>query len=252
MLTQEQIIFYKENGYLVVEGVFSNEEAQTFLGYIRRHANKDFAAIVNPDRFEALYDQDERPKSDITLEEIKQTAEFAEYAMKSPTIVEMLEALHEKELVGLSSQFIFKEAHSPYCTQAWLPHQDGWYPRAKSGDYITANWFLREATVENGTIYVYPGSHTAGLLDAVPRKSFREDSDTSPGSECEIPEPFAGNKVDVEIPANSVVFLNGYCIHGSYPNNSNKSRPWHSSCYITKGADYLVGANAKRKDIALR
>ena len=252
MLTQEQIDFYNENGYLVVEDVFTKEEAATFLGYIRRHANKDFAAIVNPDRFEDLSEQDERHKSDLTVEEIRETSDFAQYVMKHPVVVAMLETLHGKELVGLSSQFIFKEALSAYASQAWQPHQDGWYPGAKQADYITANWFLRDADVENGTIYAYPGSHKVGLLDAIPRKSFREDVDSNPGSVCEVPAEYKDKKVDVIIPANSIVFLNGHCIHGSYPNNSNRSRPWHSSCYITKGAAYLVGKNAKRRDIELK
>tara|TARA_R110000824_G_scaffold54557_6_gene150560 strand:- start:3484 stop:4242 length:759 start_codon:yes stop_codon:yes gene_type:complete len=252
MLTLEQTSFYDENGYLVVGNVFTKEEAATFLGYIRRHANKDFAAIVNPDRFEDLNEQDERHKSDLTLEEIKQTAEFAQYVMKHPTVVEMLETLHGRELVGLSSQFIFKEALSPYAQQAWQPHQDASYPDTRGPHYITANWFLRDADVENGTIYAYPGSHNAGLLEAAHRKSFREAVDSNPGSICEIPPEYEDKRVDVIIPANSIVFLNGHCVHGSYPNNSNRSRPWHSSCYMTKGIEYLVGKNAKRRDIELK
>ena len=59
-------------------------------------------------------------------------------------------------------------------------------------------------------------------------------------------------KVDVIIPKNSVLFLHGHCIHGSYSNNSNRSRPWFSCCYISKGEKYHVGTNAKRKEIELK
>ena len=163
MLKDQQINFYRKNGYLVVQDIFTNEEAVTFNQFIRRHANKDFAAIVNPDRLEQLAEQDGRPKSDIRSEEIKETAAQSLQIMKNPKIVSILETLQEKKVVGLSTQFIFKEAHSAYSSQAWKPHQDSMYPGDKNGQYITSNWFLRGADVENGTIYVYPGSHELGL-----------------------------------------------------------------------------------------
>ena len=252
MLTDQQINFYRKNGYLIVQNIFTNEEAIKFNLFLRRHANKDFAAIVNPDRFEQLAEQDDRPKSDIRLEEIKETATQSLQIMKNSKIVSILETLQKKEVVGLSSQFIFKEAHSSYATQAWRPHQDSLYPEDKNGQYITSNWFLRGADVENGTIYVYPGSHELGLLEATPQISFRENIGTNPGSECKIPKEFNDKKVDVIIPKNSVLFLHGLCIHGSYSNNSNRSRPWFSCCYISKGEKYRIGANAQRKEIKLK
>ena len=252
MLTDQQINFYRKNGYLIVQNIFTNEEAIKFNLFMRRHANKDFAAIVNPDRFEQLAEQDDRPKSDIRLEEIKETATQSLQIMKNSKIVSILETLQKKEVVGLSSQFIFKEAHSSYATQAWRPHQDSLYPRDKNGQYITSNWFLRGADVENGTIYVYPGSHELGLLEATPQISFRENIGTNPGSECKIPKEFNDKKVDVIIPKNSVLFLHGLCVRGSYSNNSNRSRPWFSCCYISKGEKYHVGTNAKRKEIELK
>ena len=67
MLNDVQINFYRENGYLIVKNIFTDEEANRFNQLIRRHANKDFAAIVNPDRYEQLSNQDERPKSDVRV-----------------------------------------------------------------------------------------------------------------------------------------------------------------------------------------
>ena len=252
MLTDQQINFYRKNGYLILQNIFTNKEAITFNQFIRRHANKDFAAIVNPDRLEKLEEQDDRPKSDIRLEEIKETASQSTEIMKNPKIVSILEILQGRKVIGLSTQFIFKEAHSAYSSQAWKPHQDSMYPGDRNGQYITSNWFLRGADVENGTIYVYPGSHKLGLLDATPQISFRENVGSNPGSECKVPKEYIDRKTDVIIPKNSVVLLHGHCIHGSYSNNSNRSRPWFSCCYISKGEKYHIGTNAKRKEIELK
>ena len=42
--------FYNENGYAIIENVFDLKYATIFNNCMRRHANKDFAAIINPDR----------------------------------------------------------------------------------------------------------------------------------------------------------------------------------------------------------
>ena len=67
----------------------------------------------------------------------------------------------------------------------------------------------------------------------------------------QIPNELLDKKIDLEIPKNSILFLHGHCIHGSYPNNSNRSRPWFSCCHITKGEKYITGKNAKRTEINL-
>lgn len=250
-MTKEQKKFYDENGYVILEKVFADSEAKAFNSFIRRHANIDFAAIINPDRYESLLEQDERPKSDITLKEIEETSNMARSIMTDKRMSDLLNFFHEKKAVALSSQFIFKEAHSRYSSQAWKPHQDNFYPKSKNSAYITLNWFLRDADRENGTIYCYPGSHKLGLLPAENNISFREKVGNNPGSECKIPNEFLDKKRDIIIPGNSIVVLNGNCIHGSYPNHSDRSRPWFSSCYITKGEEFVVGSSSKRVEISL-
>ena len=91
MLTDKQINFYRKNGYLIVQDIFTNKEAITFNQSIRRHANKDFAAIVNPNSFEQLEKQDDRPKSDIRLEEIKETVTQSLQILKNPKVVSILD-----------------------------------------------------------------------------------------------------------------------------------------------------------------
>ena len=63
--------------------------------------------------------------------------------MTDKRMVNLLDEFHNEKAVGLSSQFIFKEAYSDYCSQAWRPHQDNFYPKNKNAAYITLNWFLK-------------------------------------------------------------------------------------------------------------
>ena len=107
-LTQSEIDSFHKNGFLVLENLYSKEFTYKFMTSVRRHANKDYAAIINPDRYETLLEVDERPKSDITLGEIKETSELCQKVMSNPTIVKVLRILQKNDVVGLSSQFIFK------------------------------------------------------------------------------------------------------------------------------------------------
>jgi len=60
---------------------------------------------------------------------------------------------------------------------------------------------------------------------------------------------FFNKKIDIKLNANSVVFLHGNTIHGSYSNDSERSRPWYSTCYITKGEYYNIGKSSRRVEI---
>ena len=103
-MTKDQKEFYDENGYVILEKIFTDNEADTFNRFIRRHANINFAALINPDRYDSLLEQDERPKSDITLKEIEETLKWRDqYDDK----VSNLLIFFMKKVVGRSSQFIF-------------------------------------------------------------------------------------------------------------------------------------------------
>ena len=87
ILKQDEIDSYHQNGYLVVEDLYSEEFTNKYLSAIRRHANKDFAAIINPDRYDTLYELDERPKSNLTIDEIVDTSNLSGLILKNKTII---------------------------------------------------------------------------------------------------------------------------------------------------------------------
>ncbi len=257
-LSKEQKDSYYKNGYLVVQAVFSGEESDTILDRLYRHGNKDFVAILNPDRPEYLiaqiaqdfpvnYSLGERVNS---IEEAVETAKIMRGVMKDSNIVSILETLQGKEVVGLQSQILFKQAGSPYASQAWEPHQDNSYIKSK-GHYITTNLFLQDADKENGTLYFYPGSHKEGLFPAEERKSYREPAGTNPGNITQM-QLDKYEKVDENFKKGDLLVLHGDCVHGSYPNVSKtRSRPLFSCSYITKGEEFVPGATARRKVIPL-
>jgi len=230
-LKQDQISSFYDNGYLVVDYLFSEEECDAINELMRKHADNDFSAILNPDR---------------KYEEIRSV-------MKAPKIVSILETLMNGVVVGLMSQMLFKEAGSPYASQAWNPHQDNAYPQSPNGEYVTINIALQDQDVENGCLYIFPGSHKEGLFPFEPTKSYRENPNSNPGNtvDLSILKKFESKKTDLEIRKGGALFMQGNCIHGSYSNISDRSRPLLSISYIPKGTYFIPGKNANRKELSL-
>ena len=226
-LTSDQVRFYKDNGYLVVESLLSDQECDRLTTIFEEHADQDWAAILNLDRSEP---------------EIRNL-------MRNSEIVSRVEQLQETEIVGLMSQMLFKKANSRYAAQAWHPHQDNSYPQAEAGAYITTNIFFEDADPENGGMYIYPGSHKEGPLPFQWLKSYREDAGEDPGNVCEVPDQY--EKVDLKVSKGDMLVLNGCVIHGSYGNFSTRSRPLFQLIYIKRGADFIPGKNANRIEIPL-
>ena len=265
-INEEQIKFYNENGYLIINNVLSNLECDKYLKQIKKHANIDFAAIMNPDRFDFLIAQTfENLIVGLSLSErvdmvssCETTSKMTFEIMSNKLAINILETLQKCKVVGLMSQMLFKEANTRYANQAWDPHQDNVYTQNNSKlsngfttQYLTTNFFLADANIDNGSLYVYPGSHKFGLFDAASKVSYRERDDSNPGNKISEAILSKFNKVDCAFKKGDLLILNGNCIHGSYPNNSNNSRPLLSVSYISEGETFITGKNARRKVIQL-
>lgn len=260
IIKQSHINYYKENGYLIINKVVSNNILDNYLDNIRLVANRDFAAIMNPDRFEFLVAQ----SCDLIKQNwsLRKKVEFLNHCkkvnkiifelMKNDNIVKILQMLQNKTVVGLMSQMLFKEANSTYCSQAWAPHQDNAYPKNDNGAYITTNLFFADSNMDNGTIYVFPKSHKDGLFECEMRPSYREKKGSSPGNTIKEKDLVNFEKVNLDFKKGDLLVLHGNLVHGSYPNFSKNSRPLLSCSYINEGENFISGNNAQRKVINLK
>jgi phytanoyl-CoA hydroxylase len=99
--------------------------------------------------------------------------------------------------------------------QAW--HQDEYYIPTRDRSLCGAWIAIDDATIQNGCLWVVPGSHRMGYL--YPAKP-PADLDEYDGSNCcyGFDEALA---TPVEVTAGSVVFFNGYLLHRSLRNRSD-------------------------------
>ncbi len=136
--------------------------------------------------------------------------------------------------------------------QAW--HQDEIYIPTRDRSLIGAWIAIDDATIENGCLWVVPGSHRNGYL--YPQKPHENPEEFDSSQESYGFDD--SQEVPVEVKAGSVVFFNGHLLHRSRKNRSNIYRRVLVNHYMnawsklpwTPKADETV-ANADRRTIEL-
>ena len=128
-----------------------------------------------------------------------------------PRIVEVLTRAIGPNVKCMQSMLFIKHAGKP--GQAWHQDEDFIPTRDRS---LGAAWIaLDEATVDNGCLWVIPGSHRPGILWPL-RKHSNPEFDFAPES---FDFPYRDeDAIPVEVPAGSIVFFHGYLLHRSLKN----------------------------------
>jgi phytanoyl-CoA hydroxylase len=140
----------------------------------------------------------------------------AQAALAHPRVVPGLTTVIGPNVKAMQSMLFIKSEGKP--GQAW--HQDEFFIPTRDRS-LTAVWIaLDDATVENGCLWVLPGSHRAGIL-------YPTHEHVDPRFDCTIEAyafPYAdSDAVPVEVPAGTALFFNGYLLHRSLQNSGKHS-----------------------------
>ena len=132
-------------------------------------------------------------------------------ALSFPRVVDALTQIIGPDVKAMQSMLFTKGEGRP--GQAW--HQDEYFIPTRDRS-LTAAWIaLDDATVENGCLWVIPGSHRPGVI-----YPDREHDDVR--FDCTVEAfdfPYSDDEaVAVEIPAGTALLFNGYLLHRSLPN----------------------------------
>ncbi len=128
-----------------------------------------------------------------------------------PVIVEVLTRVISPNVKAMQSMLFIKSAGKP--GQAW--HQDEDYIPTRDRSLAGAWIAMDDAVIDNGCLWVIPGSHRPGIL--WPQYPHDDDRYDCSGMSYDFPYSDA-DAVPVEVPAGAIVFFNGYTLHKSEPN----------------------------------
>lgn len=223
VLTNALFRLYYENGFCVIQSVFSHDECEQILELCKSKAEKDFRPLIN------INEEIRKIRNFICDERIRETVEF----------------LHNAHMGYLGSQVLFKEAGSVFANPGWNTHQDNAYIEAPYGTYVSVIIPLRDSDRENGGMFIYPKSHVEPLL---PYEFHASDDSNSDSGYLIKDVPSRYVKTDLCMTQGSLYIQHGNLLHGSYPNTSKtRSRPHIGIQCIVEGVSFNKGGKGQRK-----
>jgi ectoine hydroxylase-related dioxygenase (phytanoyl-CoA dioxygenase family) len=230
---------YEKDGYLIVPNLFSPEEMQE----LSRVADKLLDGELKPDLpykgkvaddFVVDFERELRDRNALPRRERVRLISwmclhhsYFRHLAGHPAIYDVVASLYDSGVQIFSDTIFMKAAHHgsdipPHQDSAFLPKIE---PRALNF------WMaIDAATVENGCLYILPGSHreelehhTGGLVS----RSLRED------------QADFSKQIPVELAPGDAIFFDSRLIHRSYPNRSTKSRRAMTAIYVADPVEYL-------------
>lgn len=212
-INDADVASYQENGFLIVENALSPDEVEELrleTTAICKGERGEYGGFLPPDP--GMSDDDViRRYLCIHFPHKISTVMFRYLAQK--TMVDALTTIIGPNVKCMQSMLFIKASGKP--GQAW--HQDEWFIPTRDRS-LTGCWMaLDDATVENGTLWVIPGSHKSGII-------FPMHEHNDPRFDCTHESygfPYRDEEaIPVEVKAGAIVFFNGYLLHRSLPNRA--------------------------------
>lgn len=265
-LNSEQIAFYRDQGYLLVEDVIPVEDLRQLISELNetvdQNARKaqttgELSELFEEEPFErrlarlveSVADPSDTSFSDTLFEglhgKLKTEGMFA--VQTHPAILDIVESLIGPEILA-HPQFNIRPKLPNQDTSVVPWHQDLGYLQPDASETFMVNFWipLVDATVENGCMEVIAGSHKAPLINHViglgPGRNFKGIVDDA------LPD---GEQVQCPVPLGGVLLIQHKTIHRSVPNHSDHIR-WsmdirYSDPRMPTGRDGVPGFIARSK-----
>jgi phytanoyl-CoA hydroxylase len=163
-------------------------------------------------------------------------AEFERFSY-DPRLAEIADDIGLVEARALQSMYIFKQ---PLIGGEVGCHQDATFLYTDPIS-VTGFWFaIEDATLENGCLWAAPGGHRGPLRQLFKRSESNEGTvmETLDATPLPSPPPEGAGLVPLEVPAGTLVVLNGRLPHWSDVNRSGVSRHAYTLHCISGTADY--------------
>jgi ectoine hydroxylase-related dioxygenase (phytanoyl-CoA dioxygenase family) len=201
---------FRRDGYLVIEDVLGPDllaAARAEATVICRGERGDVDGLVPADPAD---DDDVVVRRYLCIHFPHKLSRLVLDVARLPVVVDALTQVIGPNVKLVQSMLFLKAPGKP--GQAW--HQDESHIPTRDRS-LRGVWFaLDDATVDNGCLWVLPGSHRAGILHPVRP---HDDPRFDPTPEA---HGFDGDDrgVPVELPAGSAVVFDGHLLHRSFPN----------------------------------
>ena len=205
--------FYQENGFFVFEDAFNAEEVAELNEETVRICRGELGALGNWIPSDASESDDDVISKFLCIHFPHKISEVMKSTLTQKAMVDALVCAIGPNVKCMQSMLFIKASGKP--GQAW--HQDELYIPTRDRSLMGGWIAMDDATVENGCLWIIPGSQKPGIL--WPQHQHDDRRFDCAGESCEYPYTDE-DSVPVEVKAGSIVFFNGYLLHRSLPNRA--------------------------------
>ena len=220
MLTENQIESYHRDGYVKVESLFTNEEAEELGSEMIRVISEWGSESIGwhgPWRDMYLPENERQNTKAVFMHNPHFYSAAWGRVIFHPRLVEAVQSL-----VGSSVQWHHTVLHAkpPELGTPFPMHQDyPFYPHDGPG-FVDCLVHLDDTPLESGCLQVVPGSHKNGPLEHI------TGSHTAPHLPTDKYHPDFIETVEIPAKVGDVIFFSYYAVHWS---NVNRSEEWRRS-----------------------
>jgi phytanoyl-CoA hydroxylase len=212
-ITAADVAFYHEHGYLIVPNAMSAAQVAELRDEATALCRGDRGPIRGVTPADPAESDDDVLKRYLCIHFPHKLSPVAHNFLAHPAIVDVLTKVIGPDVKCMQSMLFIKKAGKP--GQAW--HQDEDFIPTRDRSLAGAWMALDDATVENGCLWVIPGSHKHGIL--WPQRDHDDRNFDCTVESFNFPYKDS-DAIPVEVKAGTIVFFNGYLLHRSLPNRA--------------------------------
>ena len=199
-LSAKEVQLYQKNGYISPLNILSEKEAISF--------------------HEELQSIESKHGSDLTglgRNNTHQVIPFIDQLVHHPKILDVVQSIIGQNILVAGTTLFIKEPEQAGFI-SW--HQDAKYNGLKPYNWVTAWLALTEVNVENGCMYMWPGSHIDGEREH--DDTYGKDNLLTRGQTvANVPD---NETVAIELKPGQLSLHHPWIVHGSGQNTSQKRR----------------------------
>ncbi|MCZ6678984.1 MAG: phytanoyl-CoA dioxygenase family protein [Candidatus Poribacteria bacterium] len=242
-LPEEQVKRFWKDGFLIVENLLDENEVVRLREHAEWVASGEAPHIpgqqlqVEP---RVLQGKDQAETYGDSLRKMSHLAfydETFEAHARNPKILDIIESLLGPDIKLYQDQLFMKP---PRIGSRQRYHQDmplGFH--IDPPDMVTCWAALSDSTIENGCVWMLPGTHQFGIIERSKWETYEQMS-----LESRLPE-----EQPVELKAGSCSFHHGLILHSSRPNLTEKRRRGYATHYVSAKCHYT--ASPEKNDAML-